>query len=251
MTHLLAHELERQVVDAWPAGEAEELDGWLLRASGGPTHRGNSVATLAAGSALDLDERLARTEAWYRSRERAAMIQLGPTAAPAELDAALERRGYRRHGDSVAALAATQNVRENTKSLLRTSVDAQPSAEWLGIVEGSSRHASTKEVFRGFLTRLGARCRYVTAWVAEQPAAIGLGIVSPGRLGIYAMHTTPELRRRGAARATLHALAASALTDGHAELYLLVDAQNTGARALYAHAGFRDLYHYHYRIAGG
>jgi N-acetylglutamate synthase len=251
MTHSLAHELERQVVDAWPAGEAEELDGWLLRASGGPTHRGNSVATLAAGSALDLDERLARTEAWYRSRERAAMIQLGPTAVPAELDATLERRGYRRHGDSVAALATTQNVRDNTKSLLRTSVDAQPSAEWLGIVEGSSRHASTKQVFRGFLTRLGARCRYVTAWVAEQPAAIGLGIVSPGRLGIYAMHTTPELRRRGAARAALHALAASALTDGHAELYLLVDVQNTGARALYAHAGFRDLYHYHYRIAGG
>jgi ribosomal protein S18 acetylase RimI-like enzyme len=250
MNHSLAQELERQVVDAWPAAEAEELDGWLLRASGGPTHRGNSVATLAAGSALGIDERIARAEAWYRSRERVAMIQLGPTAAPAELDAELERRGYRRHGDSVAAIATSQNVREHTKSLLRTSVEAQPSAEWLGIVESSSRHASTKQVFLGFLTRLGARCSYVTAWVADQPAAIGLGITSPGRLGIYAMHTVPELRRRGAARAALHALAESALADGQGELYLLVDAQNTAARALYAQTGFRDVYHYHYRIAG-
>jgi ribosomal protein S18 acetylase RimI-like enzyme len=250
MTHSLAQELEQQVVDAWPAAEVEELDGWLLRASGGPTHRGNSVATLAAGSALGLDERIARTETWYRSRAQAAMVQLGPTAAPADLDAALERRGYRRYGDSVAALATSQNVREHSKSLLRTSVEARPSAEWLGIVESSSRHASTKEVFHSFLTRLGARCCYVTAWVADQPATVGLGITSPGRLGIYAMHTVPELRRRGAARAALHALAQSALAEGLGELYLLVDAQNSAARALYAHAGFRDLYHYHYRIAG-
>ena len=42
-------ELEQAVVDSWPAAETHELDGWLLRASGGPTHRGNSVATLCAG----------------------------------------------------------------------------------------------------------------------------------------------------------------------------------------------------------
>jgi hypothetical protein len=39
-------ELEDMVVDAWPADEALNLRGWLLRRSGGPTHRGNSVATL-------------------------------------------------------------------------------------------------------------------------------------------------------------------------------------------------------------
>jgi hypothetical protein len=34
-------ELEEIVVDAWPAAEAAEQAGWLLRTSGGPTHRGN------------------------------------------------------------------------------------------------------------------------------------------------------------------------------------------------------------------
>jgi ribosomal protein S18 acetylase RimI-like enzyme len=251
MTESLAGELERLVVDAWPAAETEELDGWLLRASGGPTNRGNSVATLAAGSALGLEERIARTEQWYRERGRTAVLQIGPTAAPEGLDAALEQRGYRRHGDSVTAVAAPQVVREHTKSVLRASVESSPNAEWLGIVESSSRHASTHEVLRGFLARLGARCRFVTAWVQEQPAAIGLGITSPGRLGVYAMHTVPELRRRGAARAVLHALAGTALAEGQGELYRLVDAQNTGARSLYTHNGFRDVYHYHYRIQGG
>ena len=77
MTESLAGELERLVVDAWPAAETEELDGWLLRASGGPTHRGNSVATLAAGSALSLDQRIARAEQWYRERERTAELLTG------------------------------------------------------------------------------------------------------------------------------------------------------------------------------
>jgi len=250
MTESLAGELERLVVDAWPAAETEELDGWLLRASGGPTHRGNSVATLSAGSTLSLAERVARVEQWYRDRGRTAEIQIGPTAAPDGLDAALEQRGYRRYGDSVAAIAVPQLVSDHTKSVLKAHVESEPNAEWLGIAEGSSRHASTTDVLRGFLARLGPRCRFATAWVQEQPAAIGLGITSPGRLGIYAMHTVPELRRRGAARAVLHALAGNALAEGYGELYLLVDAQNMAARSLYTHNGFRDVYHYHYRVQG-
>lgn len=62
------------------------------------------------------------------------------------------------------------------------------------------------------------------------------------------MHTRPELRRRGAARALLHALAQHALREGTEQLYLLVEPDNVPARALYARCGFEDLYHYHYRV---
>jgi ribosomal protein S18 acetylase RimI-like enzyme len=248
----IAAELERQVVGAWPAAEAQELDGWLLRSSGGPTHRGNSVATLAAGTRLSLDARIESTERWYRERGRPALLQIGPSAAPPELDTALERRGYAVYGDSLAALAMTSQVIERTASPLRTTVEDAPSSAWLSVAEGSSRHASTKNIFRGFLARLGARCRYVTAWLGpEQPAAICLGVSSPGRLGVYAMHTVPELRQRGAARAALHAIATRAQAEGYGELYLLVDAQNSPALALYAQSGFRDVYRYHYRIQKG
>jgi len=247
-----ALELEQRVVDAWPAAESEELDGWLLRASGGPTHRGNSAATLGAAGALSLDERIERAERWYAERGRSAMFQIGPCAQPAQLDQRLEERGYRKSGGAIAAVAPTSSVEQRSRSELQTCVEFQPSAAWLSIAEGSSRHASSRDTFHGFLQRLGPRCRYVTVWLApEQPAAICLGITGSGRLSVNAMHTVPELRKRGAARAALHALAAHALEDGCPELFLLVESENTAARTLYAHSGFQDVYAYHYRVQGG
>lgn len=59
--------------------------------------------------------------------------------------------------------------------------------------------------------------------------------------------SAPALRRRGAARALLHALAESARAEQMRELYLMVELENAPARALYAASGFRELYRYHYR----
>jgi ribosomal protein S18 acetylase RimI-like enzyme len=259
----LLRELEEAVVDAWPAAETEELDGWLLRASGGPTHRGNSVATLEAGPALPLATRIEQAEAWYAARMKPPMFQVGPAAAPAELDHALAERGYRKEGEAVAAVAALPEAVMLTAlcgRALCTSVDPKPSAAWLELSTGASRfaatprsgaepRASTPEVFRGFLARLGSRCRFALARDAHgRPAASGLGISSEDRLGVYAMFTAPASRRQGAARAVLHALAQSALAERMRELYLLVELDNTPARELYAASGFRDLYQYHYRV---
>jgi GNAT superfamily N-acetyltransferase len=242
-------ELEEAVVDAWPATETADLDGWLLRASGGPSHRGNSVATLDAGSELSLEARIERTEAWYRERGQSPMFQVGPCVAPAELDHVLVERGYRKQGEAVAAVAPPSLVLASTASALRTSVEARPSEDWREIALGASRFAASREVLLGFLARLGSRCRFATAYDAQGTlAASCVGIASEDRLGIYIMFCLPQLRRRGASRALLHALAASALADQMRELYLLVSVDNAPARALYAQAGFQDLYGYHYRI---
>lgn len=241
-------ELEEAVVEAWPAAERLELDGWLLRASGGPTHRGNSVATLAAGSALDLRTRIETVEAWYHERRRPPMLQVGPCAAPEGLDAALAARGYREEGSAIMATAPAQLVAAASLSELHTSLERAPSSAWLSIAAGSSRFAASQEVFFGFLARLEGRCRFVTAHVGGAPAATCLCITSAARLGVYAMFALPAFRRRGAARATLHAAAECALSEGQSELYLLVEGENLAARALYAQCGFRDVYRYHYRV---
>jgi GNAT superfamily N-acetyltransferase len=257
MSTSMQRELEEAVVESWPATECQALDGWLLRSSGGPTHRGNSAATLGAGTARSLDERLASTEAWYRERGQPPQLQIGPCAAPAELDAVLEQRGYRRTGEAVAMTATAARVLQLARTSLSTRIEAQPGAAWRAIAGGSSRFASSPGVLEGFLARLGERVRCATAWVdtSNEPpesvaAAIGLGIRWGRWLGVYAMHTRPEQRRRGAARALLHALAQHALTQGVADLYLLVDPSNVAARALYAQCGFQDLYGYHYRVQG-
>ena len=242
-------ELEQTVVDAWPALERVDLDGWLLRASGGPTHRGNSVATLAAGSALSLSARIDRVEAWYRERGKPPMLQVGPCAVPQGLDAELAARGYRQEGGALMTLANTQAVVLGSTTELRGEVDTTPSASWLAIAAGASRFASSREVFLGFLERLGDRCRFVTGYDKDgNAAAVCLGIASEARMGVYAMFTLPAYRRRGAARAALNALARDAIESGTSELYLLVEGENLAARGLYGACGFRDVYAYHYRV---
>jgi N-acetylglutamate synthase len=247
-------ELETMIVDAWPAREAAAQEGWLLRASGGPTHRGNSTATLVTTGNSSLEARIERVESWYRERGQPAMFQIGPCASPAGLDAALAARGYALVGASSFASAASAVVFARAALPPSLALQAAPRVEasaspgWLELNASASRFAGQFDGFLGFISRLGSRCRFVTVHAEHgEPVASGLGVRSGQRLGIYAMLTAPAFRRRGAARVALHALAHSALESGMSELYLLFDQSNTAARTLYYQSGFRAVYHYHYR----
>jgi GNAT superfamily N-acetyltransferase len=243
-------ELEELVVDAWPAAETEPLDGWLLRASGGPTHRGNSTSTLACDGGLALDERLSRAEAFYRERGLPPMFQIGPCVEPIELDSVLAERGYRVSSEALMATAPALDVLARTRARHQVEITTRPSEAFATLTAAESRFAESYDSFRGFLHRLGSRCRYVTARDAtETTVAACITIASEERIGVYAMLTARERRREGAATSLLHAIAAHAHSDLARELYLLVETGNEAARATYAKAGFADVYGYHYRVA--
>lgn len=245
----LAHDLEDAVIDAWPAAEYEDLDGWGLRASGGPTKRGNSVATLGAGKALTLPERIERAEAFYRARGLAPVFQVGPSATPAGLDAELAARGYRVIGEAVAAVADPSEVLARIPRTHETSLAGSPSDAWLAHAGHQSRFKDAFSVFTATLARLGTRCRFVSARAARgELVGSCLGIASEDRLGVYAMLTTPEQRRKGVGKSMLRALGECAVSERMRELYLLVEADNDHARALYAKAGFSEVFRYHYRV---
>ena len=95
MDRRMIEELEACAYAAWPAGEIVDLAGCASGFTHGVTRRGNSVWTNAASGDLLLDQRIAGAEAFYRDRGMAATFQLTPLQAPAELDQALARRGYR------------------------------------------------------------------------------------------------------------------------------------------------------------
>jgi N-acetylglutamate synthase len=241
-----ARTIERSVVADWPAAETEDLDGWLLRASGGPTHRGNSVCTLLAGD-LPLAARIDATEAWYRGRGQPVIIQLGPCARPHGLDAELERRGYRMRGSASALVARTAEVLGKPSAALRVELSAKPSDAWLAISVGSSRFSDNQHSLLQVLERLGSRAFYVLAFEDERPIGACLGVASEATVGVYSMLTLPQHRRRGAGAALLRGLALGARERGLDELYLLVERSNVAACALYEGAGFTHLYDYHYR----
>jgi ribosomal protein S18 acetylase RimI-like enzyme len=246
----LLHELEETVVDAWPAAETEELDGWLLRRSGGPSHRANSVATLDAGSEIELPKRIASAEAWYRARGALPVFQVGPCAQPAGLDDALSERGYRKEKETAFACAMPAEVLDKLpESRLEYHVAGSARPAWSEIAVQQSRFAASADVFTSLIKRLGSRCRFALARDAHgEPCAAALGVASEDRLGIYAMFVLPHRRRAGAGKGLLRALAQSAALDGMKELYLLVETDNVAARALYEKAGFVDAYQYHYRV---
>jgi ribosomal protein S18 acetylase RimI-like enzyme len=64
---------------------------------------------------------------------------------------------------------------------------------------------------------------------------------------LAAMRTLPESRRRGAARALLHAGIAWAGDRGATSMFLQVDDGNEPALGLYESCGFETRYRYHYR----
>lgn len=256
-------ELEECVVDAWPAAETVELEGWLLRATSGFSHRGNSVATVAeAGPRTttvlsDVDEsvalalRIARVEAWYAGRGLPAMFQVGPASMPRGLDETLAERGYRRTSESVLALATPEKIAEAIphKHGFEVSIASAATPAWLELGHQAGRLGAHPADFLGVLRRLGTRCRYVLARDARgTPVASCMIVSSEDRLCVNSMLTLPAARRRGAARAVLQTLARAARGEAMRELYLLVEADNAPARALYQKTGFRELYTYHYRV---
>lgn len=75
---------------------------------------------------------------------------------------------------------------------------------------------------------------------------MALGVLEDRWLGIFNMATLPQMRRRGAGRAGLVALAGWAVERDAATGYLQVDLDNSPALNLYRSIGFEHAYRYVY-----
>jgi ribosomal protein S18 acetylase RimI-like enzyme len=100
---------------------------------------------------------------------------------------------------------------------------------------------------RDILQRIAPPTGYAMLQLEGRPAAVGLGVLEQGWIGVYCMATHPEHRRRGAATAVLRSLTGWGQHLGASRAYLQVTEPNVPARALYKRAGFQTLYGYYYR----
>jgi GNAT superfamily N-acetyltransferase len=238
-TRFRTDELEAVAYDFWRAPEVAELDGWRLRFGQGVSGRANSVWPNGDGS-LPLDEKIDRTEAWYRSRGLFVLFQLTEAARPAGLEEALVARGYEQRVAPVSVqLAPIDDV------LARTRGDAELSTTlddaWVKLWTGTRRFENL-DAARAIITD----GTVVFARVGD--VAVGRGSVVGEWLGITAMATLPEARRRGHARAIVHALAGWGASHGCEHAMVQVDSANEAAMALYAAAGFTPHHEYRYRL---
>jgi N-acetylglutamate synthase len=183
----LVRELEDLLARAWPPLTVLELDGWHLRAARGFAAHANSVLPRASGNRITLPRKLDVVERFYRQRNLPVRYQVGSSAAPRELRAALAARGY--------APAQPRRVQTATmERLLAARLPAaggalelaeEPGTAWLerwAALAGRSAEetAVAAEVFR----RVRPRSAYVTLESCGRDVAAARAVLDGAWLGI-------------------------------------------------------------------
>ncbi len=229
----------------WPLEHAWQ-GRWLLRASEGFTGRGNSALPLG-DPGLDLSGAVDRVEAYYVERALPSRFAVPRMLAPdAEqphhrLSAELDVRGYEVHTETRVLVAAPSRVAADSRATLLP----EPDEDWLGLYH--YRGEPTPSAGRRLLVGVD-HVRFAAVREGAATVAVGRIALARGWGGVTAMEVAGSHRRQGLAREVLAALAAYARDAGATGLYLQVSADNTGARRLYASAGFTEHHGYHYRI---
>jgi ribosomal protein S18 acetylase RimI-like enzyme len=251
--------LDELAANATAAPTVQLVDGWILRAAAAlPFRRSSCVLPWGGPERLadaDLDARLATVRDFYARRGLPARFQVGAAPRPVDLDGVLAARGWAVETPVDVFVAPSQEVaartRREPRERLLVEVVRGVDPGWIGRYADAHAHDdATRRRVRAYgrlLAGIGPPVVTVAASVEDDPAGVGFGVVERGWLGVFGMGTHAAARRRGVATAVLHALAGVARDDGAERMYLQVERDNVGARALYARAGFARSYGYHYR----
>jgi ribosomal protein S18 acetylase RimI-like enzyme len=221
-------------------------DGWLLRVSPGKARRARSV-NAHFGSTLPLEAKIDFCEALYAARGLPTLFRITPFIQPANLESALEARGYVGFDPThvqLAPLIRPPEVAGDTDLELA----APPAAEFVDSV-GALR-GSTAEQRAAHLERLSNTPlvnRAVLARIDGETVGCGQVALEHGLAGIYDMVTATAFRGRGVATEIVNDLLTWAWNHGASHAYLQVDANNAPALATYRKFGFATAYTYHYR----
>ncbi|WP_443733826.1 GNAT family N-acetyltransferase [Streptomyces muensis] len=236
-------ELAHVSARAWRPVESEMLGAWELRAASGFTRRANSVLPLG-DPGMPLPAALDVVRRWYGDRGLPAYVQTATGAEGTQelLCAELERLGWVREVSAemwVGALAPVGDLGEGAGVVLSREADEA----WLARYQ-------RKGVSEVALKVLGSG---PSVWFATvpgagggAPAAIGRCVVDGRWAGFAAVEVDPALRRQGLATRVLTALARRALDEGASAAWLQVEAENMGAREMYAGMGFGAHHSYHH-----
>jgi GNAT superfamily N-acetyltransferase len=242
-------EIERLADAAWPAAEQVALGPWKLRATGGVTHRANSVfAVTRAAVPADISPLIAGAERFYDARGLWTVFHICPAVLPSDLDSILEERGYETGSPSEVWTASAPEVAERTREAAAVEVHlaSRPDTAWFDCAYQEPE--PRRSLHEGIVLRIAQPTLFASVRQDGVAVACGFGVSGGGRTGIFSMVTRAEHRGRGLAARVLHALARWARERGDTGLYLQVGGTNAIAHAVYRRSGFAVAYPYHYRV---
>ncbi|MEZ5933170.1 MAG: GNAT family N-acetyltransferase [Alphaproteobacteria bacterium] len=235
------------MLTSWPALSTAFDGDWVIRLANGYTKRANSVTCLAADD-RDLDTRIDRVEAIYGARGLPAVFRLSPLASPA-LEAALDRRGWRRFDETVVMTCDLDGLSGLTADVdHEVRIGTEPDQAWLEscdrIAGSDAAHLAT---LRQMLARLVPPAGFGRIEGEKRIEALGLVVVDADFAGLFDVLTVAERRRQGLAGSLVRRLFAWSTVRGARTAWLSVLAHNQPARGLYQRLGFAEVYRYHHR----
>lgn len=239
----IARELEPVAARGWPAAECHAIGGWRLHAASGFSGRINACWPLD-DPGPPLDEAVQRTERWYSARGLPPRFKIVEGTALV-LVSRLTARGYR---SGAPTLVMVGDISGTVDPGVRIGVSLD--ADFLKVFAASQEAAAGDARERLEALERVTPPRFFAVAGEGAPAAVGACAVEKPWVGIFAMRTHPDHRRRGLARGVLSTLLAHANHSGARRAYLQVEAANLGAIELYRRAGFSEAYRYGYWARG-
>jgi len=241
----LIRELEAIGRACWPAEETVVLDGWLLCFSPGTTRRTHSVHPVDDGT-LPVDERIALCEARYRERGSRTVFKLTDEVRPHDLEAVLERRGYRLEDPTSVQVLDLQQWRGAVSDPIgqRQQLDDA----WLAAAARCNEWSDERiPPLRGVFERIAPPCVFAGLREDDRIVAQALGVLRDGQLGCFDIATDPSCRGRGLGERLVRGLLGWGRERGAQRAFLQVVVENAPAQGLYRKLGFQEAYRYWYR----
>ena len=234
-------------MNAWPSPRQLVMDGWLLRASGGPIRRTNSVNPLRNGG-RDPSPILAACETIYAALGQDALFRVPDVAGLAgRLDGVLDAHGYAAEGMTLslyAELAAAEPRSHPAVELL-----AKPDAAWISLrARANGEGDEAARVFQAMTDLIALPKKFAALQVEDRIATVAYGVIDRGLLVVESVATDAAFRGRGFATDVVSKLMAWAAGSGATGACLQVVGANGPALAVYRKLGFTiDLHSHHYR----
>lgn len=242
MTSNPIEQVERATLAAVSPAAVEELPGWLLGLDPGTVGRAHSAVPLQ--HAAPDETLLSVIEARYAAHGLAPVFRLPQVADFECFYALLAQRGYVSAQPTQVQMGSVSAMVNGTSEAGVTLTPA-PDEAWAHAFQGEGVDPAGA-VSRVQLLSRAKEAVFASVRVNGCVVALGVGCFSHGWASVHGMRTAPSHRGQGLARSILGALAGAAQARKIEQVFLQVDAANTGAQALYRRAGLATAWTYAY-----
>jgi len=247
-------EIENAARHAWPALEEEELSCGVLRYSCGTDRRTNSLS-LYPDVEFETDKLIDAAEKFFAERDAVPIVRIVHSdvvalGSIAEIDCALELRGYEKKAPTLTMLLDLSGAVEIKTSLENGSIERVDARSWLQAWYAfTNRNMEEINVHNAPLEKSDFRHLFLLKkGFDEAPMSSGMAVYANQAMGLFGISTAIGQREKGHALDIINSLLCWGFAKGSRFAYLQVEEANSMAVNLYQKLGFKKSYSYWYRV---